>query len=544
MRILFFRILFILLVAGALQVTVIGTASITGPDIIGTRLAFPTPVHDGEVFELQDFIRNQGSDPASSFLIEYYISPNPEQTEEKILIGTWQIPGLKAGAGKIGNTTIMIPPGTVPGEYFLIRWIDPASVLSGEISSNNMQRSKNPITILSGIPSGLYGIGTIAPANAQGGSQIPVSVMIGNEKDQETEPVTVYLFLSSTTTPDSSGIEVGSVQISSVPPKGDREVQGSLDIPADIVPGTYYLFTSLIPVDMIAKEENPSRYWFNEDPIQITTIPSQPDKREETVIPAGTSAPGADVVGIETILPDEAFIGAAFQITDKIQNNGGSLANIVRVQYLLSENTDGTNGGHLGWWTTMNLKPGQTVSEQKLLGIPSNTRPGLYYLAKKITVTGSIPDNSGDKVWVSNRPISVRYNPADPIPDVTHIKTLWPTGQPGESVQIVDTITNIGRACTEGVSVAYYISPYSQFDAATASYLGVWTVDSICPGEQKTQATSVTLPSDLSNGEYYFYSVINPCWFISDCGDGFPELDTSNNINAGRFVIGPCLLCS
>jgi len=252
--------------------------------------------------------------------------------------------------------------------------------------------------------------------------------------------------------------------------------------------------------------------------------------------------PESDVVVLEAVIPDEAFIGDSLKINEKVQNIGNTLANIVRIEYTLSPTTDGTNGRHLGWWTAMNMAPDQIIREPKLLNIPTDMSPGLYYLTKKITVTASPPEkNTGNNWWVSNNPIYIRYNPADPIPDLTHINTVWPYGQPGETVQITDTVTNIGKGCAENIAVAYYLSPYQQFDPGTAYYLGIWWIDSLCGLDQKTNTTNVTIPADLKNGEYYFYSVIDPCSFLGECDEGIPELDKSNNINAGRLTIGPCV---
>jgi hypothetical protein len=513
-------------------------------DITGTRIILPSPIEPGETSEIQDFIRNQGSASASPFQIEYYLTSHPEQTGEKIFIGRWDVPGLKAGAGKSGNITITVPPDTKPGEYVLFRSIDPDSDLTGEISSNNVQSSKNPIIITARKTPGLHGIGTILPGVAKAGDLLPVMVIIGNNQKQETESITMYLFLSPATEPDHSGIEVGTVRIPPVPAEEELKVNGTIQIPGDTLAGEYYLFTSFIPMDSITRERDSSLYWFNEDPIRVTTGSDSQETDPETAIPTVSKNPDADVVGLETIIPGEAFIGGSFQIMDTMQNIGGASANIVRVQYTLSRNTEGTNGVHLGYWTIMGLKPGQVVQETKILGVPSGIDPGPYYLTKKIMVTGSSTGQAHDAFWVSSQPIHIKYNPADPIPELTHVMTIWPTGQSGGPVPVTDTITNIGRGCANGVSVAYYISPHQQFDPVTATYLGVWKIDAICPGEQKTEVTPISIPPGLPYGEYYLYSVINPCWFVSECGEGSPELDTSNNINIGRFNIGPCVLCN
>ena len=250
-----------------------------------------------------------------------------------------------------------------------------------------------------------------------------------------------------------------------------------------------------------------------------------------------------DVAALETEIPIEAFIGDSLKINEKIQNIGTSEANIVRIGYSLSPNTDGTNGRHIGWWTTMSMAPDQIISEPKLLSIPTDMQPGLYYLTKKIEVTAVPADkNQGNNWWVSNTPVYIRYNPADPIPDLTHVKTVWPCAQPGETVQITDIITNIGKGCAENVAVAYYLSPYTKFDPANAQLLGYWWIDSICGLEQKNYTVSVTIPADLNNGEYYLYSVIDPCSFLGEC-ENIPELEKSNNINPGLLVIGPSVFC-
>lgn len=190
------------------------------------------------------------------------------------------------------------------------------------------------------------------------------------------------------------------------------------------------------------------------------------------------------------------------------------------------------------------LMPGESRNKQVSLGVPTNVRPGVYFLVKQIKTTSNPPEaETANNLWISNTPMTIRYDPSAPIPDLTHVKTKFPCGQPGNTVEITDTITNTGNACSGPFVVAYYFSPYAKFDGGTAQLLGQWNVDQICVGEQKTNTVRVTIPKDITNGEYYFYSVIDPCSFISECNGGLPELDKSNNINAGTLTIGPCVFC-
>ncbi|MDD1728935.1 MAG: hypothetical protein LUQ50_07680 [Methanospirillum sp.] len=513
-----------------------------GVDIIGTRIVVPSSLYTGVSDEVQDFIRNDGSDQAGPFAIQYYLSRDPDQIEGQILIGTWKIDGLKPGARKYGNTTITVPSGTDPGEYYLFRWIDQAGAVAGEQSSNNIQRSQSTIHVITGKTGTYEGIGTIIQATGTAGSQIPVTVVINQTVPKEEESGLIYLFLSQGTMPDSSLISLGTVSIPQSPSPGEHEVLGAVSVPPDTAEGTYYVFTSFLPAEQVRGEGTPVSFWYNEDPIQITRATGVVSSEEKGQDLQKQKEP--DVVLIENEQPDEAFIGDTFTITDSIKNVGGAEANIAKVEYLLSPDSDGTKGTHLAWRTVLSLKPDQTSTEQKQLGVPSYFKSGLFYLAKKIAVTAAIPEKDSDNNWwVSSKPIHIRYNPASPIPDLTHIRTVWPHIIPGESGSITDTITNIGHGCAHDVAIAYYLSPYQEFEMATAHYLGVWRLDSICPLEQKTNSTPVMIPTDLAPGEYYLYSVIDPCSFMPECGEEMPELEKSNNMNIGKIMIGPCAFC-
>lgn len=83
------------------------------------------------------------------------------------------------------------------------------------------------------------------------------------------------------------------------------------------------------------------------------------------------------------------------------------------------------------------------------------------------------------------------------------MKSDLASGQAGNTVQITDTITNIGRGCADSVVVAYYISLNPDFYPRTAEYPGVWNPVSVCPDEQKTNGSTVTLPPTLTNREYF-----------------------------------------
>ena len=98
--------------------------SSAGPDIVGTRIILPSALLPGQEVEVQDSIRNQGTENAGPFSISYYLNPDTTGSLNEMKIGSWDVGGLKQGAVKTANTTLTIPDSLESGEYFFIRKID------------------------------------------------------------------------------------------------------------------------------------------------------------------------------------------------------------------------------------------------------------------------------------------------------------------------------------------------------------------------------------------------------------------------------------
>lgn len=505
------------------------------PDIAGISMTLPESVQAGTYLRVVDVIRNQGSLSSGPFSIGYILEDSSGVQTEKIL-GTVSIQNLVRGGQKKINTTFPVPSDLEPGFYQMNRLINPDGAISDD-SRIYIPGGLKSVQIL-GEGEGLTGYTDDLVLDDVG--TLVVRSTIANAAGHPIETkLSYYLSQSGLISDDLIFIgETDNLIIS-----GDDEIitDSTFSLPEDITGGEYFLISSFLPLELIS--EDSSLYWISGDPVSLSeTIPE-----EVTYIPTIEPVPSSvepDIMTVKTDYPDVMYIGEGSKIIDSITNIGGSTAGIVRVEYRLSSDDTGSDTKHLDWWTIHNLKGGETRTEQITVGIPGGTRTGIYYLTKKITVTSSPPEkNTANNFWTGNRPVRVEYNPAARIPDLTHVTTKFPCGNPGENVDITDTITNVGNACANHVSVAYYLSPYASFDSSTARYLGVWDINSICVGEQLTNTITVPVPADLRNGEYYWFSVIDPCSFMSYCGDEMPELDKSNNINIGRLYIGPCVFC-
>jgi len=507
------------------------------PEIFGMSMTLPESVQAGTYLRVVDVIRNQGALSTGPVSIGYILEDNAGVQTERFL-GAVSIQNLVRGGQKKINITFPVPPDVEPGVYQVNRLINPDDTLSDD-SRKYIPGGLKSVQINSD-DKGLTGYTDEQIVSNDAGTLF-VRSRLTNSPGLDPIETKLSYYLSRSGLIDGDLIFIGETDNLIIPENDEIITESTFSLPEDMTGGEYFLISSFLPLELVP--EDSSLYWISGDPILLSV--SIPEEVPITpVIEPVPSSVEPDIMTVRTDYPDIMYIGEASKITDSITNIGGSTAGIVRVEYRLSSDDTGSDAEHLDWWTIHNLKGGETRTEQVTVGVPGGTRTGIYYLTKKITVTSSPPEkNTANNFWTGNRPVRVEYNPAARIPDLTHVTTKFPCGNPGENVDITDTITNIGNACADHVSVAYYISPYASFDPSTTRYLGVWDINSICVGEQLTNTITVPVPADLRNGEYYWFSVIDPCSFMSYCGDEMPELDKSNNINIGRLYIGPCVFC-
>ncbi|HOJ95391.1 MAG TPA: CARDB domain-containing protein [Methanospirillum sp.] len=507
------------------------------PRITGLSMNIPHSVQAGTYLRLVDIIRNDGTSPSGPFFINYILE-DPTGVQDTRTLGTVSVPNLVRGGQKKVNVTFPVPPDLQPGNYQIRRFIytDPvASYQTGIYLSG----AEGMIEIMNYEPYYLTGY-TDDQVMEQDTQALKIRSIIKNSHDEFPVETKLSYYLSGLGLISDNPVFIGSTEDLTIQPKTERTIETTLPLPGEIRSGTNYLITAFLPVELLLDDS--SLYWISDTPISVSS--SSVPIPTTTVVQPVSSSLDPDVMTVKTEYPDIMYIGESVKLTDSVTNIGGATAGIVRVEYLLSSDDAGSDTRHLDYWTIHNLKGGETRTSQVTVGIPGGIRPGIYYLTKKITVTSNPPEkNTANNIWTGNRPVRVEYNPTAKIPDLTHVTTRFPCGNPGEKVEISDTIANIGNACAQDVRIAYYLSPYASFDPATARYLGVWEINSICVGEQKTQTTTVTIPADLTNGAYYWFSVIDPCTYMPYCGDEMPELDKSNNINSGPFYIGPCVFC-
>jgi len=367
------------------------------------------------------------------------------------------------------------------------------------------------------------------PESASAGDAIVIIDYISNYGSSAYGPFVLEYYLSKEALLTSNAIYLGDRRFPQISPRSEQRTAVPLTIPSSIAEGSYYIIRAEDGVQNGASDT--TIFVSGSTSLPMHPVPDTPITPPSPVIPSTAGVYFSPLQG-----PMELYIDESFQIFDEIHNSDSQTARLVEVTYSLIRDPATAKGRQIGSWKVLNLKPGDTQSnDRKVSG--AGLIPGHYYLMREAKMVGSSGVKLLEPRIISPTPIMARYNPRGAYPDLTQVRTEFPRRpNPGDIVEITDIITNIGNACARDVVVAYYASPSPTFDPAGALLLGHTRIGQICPGEQIMIVTPVTIPHITSSGSYYLYSVIDPCAFIVEsCTEILPEFRKDNNINGGTI---------
>ena len=112
------------------------------PDLIVSVLSVPPNVHVGTPpFNVTDTTKNQGQGIADATSTSFYLSTNATWDAGDFLLASRGVPILDFGVTSAGTTSVTIPAGTAPGNYFILARADAAGHVT-ETSENNNVLSK------------------------------------------------------------------------------------------------------------------------------------------------------------------------------------------------------------------------------------------------------------------------------------------------------------------------------------------------------------------------------------------------------------------
>jgi subtilase family serine protease len=108
-----------------------------GPDLIVFTLTLPTSATAGATITVTDTTKNAGSGNAGGSTTVFKLSTNTTLDTGDVLLGSRPVIALTGGGSNSGSTTLVIPPETAPGTYYVIAVADGDGSVAETSETNN-----------------------------------------------------------------------------------------------------------------------------------------------------------------------------------------------------------------------------------------------------------------------------------------------------------------------------------------------------------------------------------------------------------------------
>jgi subtilase family serine protease len=467
------------------------------PDVIVSALTAPTGALADSTFLVTDTTRNlTGTALAST--TRFYLSTDSTWSTSDTPIGSRSVLGLSPGGMSSGQSSVTIPAGKPTGNYFIIAKAD-ADLTLAESNENNNTRAV-PIRIS---PPDLIVSSISVPTT--GGAGLPITTANTTKNQANTGPAaasTTTFYLSTNSTLDGNDQEIGTQAIGLLAPNASEVHSTSLNIPANITPGTYYVIAKADGANLIAEtlENNNTAF----DTIKI----------------------GPDLVVSTFIVPLTGGAGMHVTVVDWTKNQGGGQAAPSTTSFYLSTNTIyGTGDVFLGSRDVGLLGPGASSDEVPTeVTIPSGTAPGTYYILALADAANAVVET----VETNNTTTAlIRLSP-DLVVSVLSVPTSAVRGTP---ITVSDTTKNQGQGVAGATTTSFYLSPNNTWDA-TDALLQSRPVPILGFGATSPGSTSVTIPAGTAPGNYFILA-------RADATGAVAEAVENNNVLSKAITITP-----
>jgi subtilase family serine protease len=202
-------------------------------------------------------------------------------------------------------------------------------------------------------------------------------------------------------------------------------------------------------------------------------------------------------------------------VNDTVKNQGSNMAGNSTTSFYLSTNFSLDPGDKfLGSRNVPALQPGQTSSASTTFTIPADTELGTYFIL--------VSADDGNAVVESAETNNVSYGTTRVGPDLTEFALTAPaSATAGATIQVNDTVKNVGGGSGGASTTRFYLSTNFTFDASDQE-IGNRLVIALGPNATSAAQTSVTIPPGTTAGLYYIIAV-------SDADNAVPETAETNN---------------
>ncbi len=466
--------------------------------------------------------KNTGNGDAGQFALGFYLSTDETiTTDDRLLLGGREFEdGLDMGQSLTVEiaSSMEIPEGTVPGDYFLGVIVDELSALDECDETNNTHAV--PITINGECPDlvvSLTGPSAAAPEQEIGSL---VSARVENTGGMAVGQFAVGFYLSTDdiiTTDDI--LLVGGREFEDALDAGAElsvDIFSGMQIPSGITPGSYFLGVIVDETSAIDECDETN----NAHAVPITIGDACPDLSVLLTGPA--SAEPEQEIG--TLLSAE------------VKNTGSSDAGQFALGFYLSEDDTVTTDDMLlvgGREFEEGLSAGGSLSAgiASSMQIPSGIAPGSYFLGVIVDELAAL-----EECDETNNTHVIPITIGGDCPDLTVQLAAPSSAEAGDALKdlLSVTVENIGSLTTGEFSVGIYLSGDDEITTDDTLLIGGREFMPFISGESTSPLTlngTMTIPNTIEDGEYFIGVIVDESNAVEECSE-------TNNTHALPIRIG------
>ncbi len=471
------------------------TASITAPPG-----AYP-----GTNFTVDIALRNLGLMPAGNYACALYLTTTNTSITGGTPLGNFNQNGQAASSVVNVMRTVMMPPGTPVGTYYVAIVVDTNNTVAEVVETNN--------TVFSGpIATAPDLTGSVAiPAVTGPGEVLDIDFTLTNRGAPVATPVSVTFYFSTNEMLDSFDTMIDPTQLITLPDGFTFNGTVSLTVPPGIQPSppNYYVIADIDDTDQIAEP--------NENNNEISS-------------PTTVDIDGPDLVAETFTGADIAFRGLTYPVGLRIHNTGGATARDFTACVVLSDNLliSLVSDTVLIETGLMTLVPGESATLMLQPMIPTDTATGTWYIAGvadcQTVVNEAIETNNTKR---RDQTILIRDVAPDFIP--LEISTSSAAAA-GEQLPVAVRFANLGNA-PGATHLRIVVSDNAGITDTDPSIYDSATAVPLTPPGESTSAVWASIPGDLPSGNYYIGAIVDPDDLVDEV------YEDNNTASVGPIVV-------
>jgi subtilase family serine protease len=481
------------------------TVQAAAPDlIIQQAAASPTSIPVGTPLYLSCYVYNQGNTVASNSSVGFYLSADATLDANDQLLTSQYGGTLTTGYSSQRTNTATIPPGTTPGNYYILFAADYQSQVAEPEENNNVSAVAIAVVAAGAdltISQQYLYLGTVTT-----GSLVSAYAYINNQGNVNAASSTMGFYLSTNTTFDTNDVLLNTSTGGALAAGANSQRTASLTIPTGTAAGAYYVLFVADPASAVAENNETNNVAYAALTVVTATV-------DLTVYSSYVS-------------PSQAASGTTISTSATLYNQGNSIANPATVGYYLSTNSTLDASDVL---IGSNSAGSVTSSSYYLSGtatIPASTIPGSYYVLFVADYLNQLTETS-EANNVTYSTIQIVAPGVDLTVSSPYLSPSQTTA--GSTLSTSASVYNSGSVAASTSSLGFYLSTNSTLDSNDI-LIGNASVGSVSTNYYSSVYGSATIPTNTAPGSYYVL-------FVADYLNQVTETNKTNNVNYASIQI-------